>query len=393
MALGEPCCDQTASRDCPAGQQCIGAACNYEFTGNVSRLVGPKGKCLSPVGGPCQSGTDCVGGAGNNKTAFCGQKTSDPSEGKICKGLDIAPAQTEGEQPRLAIPDPKLNIPFGNLDEALKSPTVETIDGTKYLVIPWLALYIGELYKYALGIVTLIAVLMIMVGGIVWLTAGGNQERVANAKKYISGSLIGLALALFSYTILRTINPALIKFESLKIQQVGLVETERETSDNTLCSNPNNPTKFNDKEKCENQTTCSSQNACVRDQNDWCCACLDCEVIPGNIPRKGGIKGNKLHPELIKKLQNLTSCSEKWVITEAYPPDVSHQSPNHYNGKAVDIALRPAITSPPDPVKRTDQEKERIINIEKCAENAGFKVTNEYYKRYKNTTGNHLHLE
>jgi len=88
-----------------------------------------------------------------------------------------------------------------------------------------LADYIGMLYKYSLSIVTLLAVFMIMVAGVIWLTAGGSPDKVKNAKDMIASSLIGLLLMLFSYLILNTINPALIKLEVSKIQTIAGVKT------------------------------------------------------------------------------------------------------------------------------------------------------------------------
>jgi len=74
--------------------------------------------------------------------------------------------------------------------------------------------YVEAIYKYAIGIVGILATVVMMMGGVIWITAGGNTERISNAKSWISASLTGLVLALASYTILYTINPNLVKFKN-----------------------------------------------------------------------------------------------------------------------------------------------------------------------------------
>jgi len=72
--------------------------------------------------------------------------------------------------------------------------------------------YIRAIYKYAIGFVGIIAAVVLMFGGILWITAGGSAERIGEAKAWIAASLTGLILALLSYLILATINPALVNF-------------------------------------------------------------------------------------------------------------------------------------------------------------------------------------
>ncbi len=135
---------------------------------------------------------------------------------------ETLPAAGTPTTARIAIPQLQIRIP-GLKD--FQAPTEVSCGGNKRcLVIPWIGIYIGALYTYALSIITLVAVAMIMVGGVVWLTAGGSSERVGKAKEYIAGALTGLLIALFSYTMLATINPALVRFEDIQVQFVSSVE-------------------------------------------------------------------------------------------------------------------------------------------------------------------------
>ncbi len=82
------------------------------------------------------------------------------------------------------------------------------------------AQYISTLYQWGISVTGILAGIMIMLGGLLYLTAGGSPERLSNAKGYISNALIGLILALTSYFLLQTVNPALL---SLKFPKVPLV--------------------------------------------------------------------------------------------------------------------------------------------------------------------------
>ncbi len=80
--------------------------------------------------------------------------------------------------------------------------------------------YIQAVYKYAIGIVGILAAAVLMLGGFIWLTAGGSAEKITSAKAWIGAALTGLVLALSSYMILSIINPALVNFEPVPVSKV-----------------------------------------------------------------------------------------------------------------------------------------------------------------------------
>lgn len=88
---------------------------------------------------------------------------------------------------------------------------------------PWLGNYIRALFIYGVSIAAVLALLMVMVGGFLWLTAGGRSDQVGRAKDYISSALLGLALALVSYMLLYTINPRVVALDPIKIPEPRLV--------------------------------------------------------------------------------------------------------------------------------------------------------------------------
>lgn len=86
--------------------------------------------------------------------------------------------------------------------------------------------YIIWLYKFVFAVAGLLAVFMITIGGIIWIFAGGNSSKVSQAREYITGAVTGLLLAVFSYSILYIINPALVMNSLPEITMVEKVEFE-----------------------------------------------------------------------------------------------------------------------------------------------------------------------
>ena len=92
------------------------------------------------------------------------------------------------------------------------------------LEIDWIGQYIKAIYTYGVGVAVILAVVMIMVGGFLWLTSGGSPDRVGKAKDSITAALSGLLLALFSFIILQAVNPNLISLGPLTISQPTKIE-------------------------------------------------------------------------------------------------------------------------------------------------------------------------
>lgn len=52
-------------------------------------------------------------------------------------------------------------------------------------------------------------IVMVVIGGYIYMTAGGSADRIGKSKSFIGTALLGIALALTAYVILNTINPKL----------------------------------------------------------------------------------------------------------------------------------------------------------------------------------------
>lgn len=60
---------------------------------------------------------------------------------------------------------------------------------------------IGSIVQTILGFLGLLAVLLVLWAGFLWMTAGGNEDQIAKAKSILIAALIGLLIILSAYAI------------------------------------------------------------------------------------------------------------------------------------------------------------------------------------------------
>ena len=60
-----------------------------------------------------------------------------------------------------------------------------------------------DIVKYLMTFLGIIAVVIILLGGFKWMTAAGNEDKVAEAKKLIIAGVIGLIIVLAAFAIVQ----------------------------------------------------------------------------------------------------------------------------------------------------------------------------------------------
>ncbi|MDF1498217.1 MAG: hypothetical protein P1P85_02590 [Patescibacteria group bacterium] len=70
---------------------------------------------------------------------------------------------------------------------------------------------IMNLTNWILGFVSIIATLVIIYGGVQYLTAGGNEDAVGNAKKTISYGIIGIVIAGLAYAMVIVVSTVILQ--------------------------------------------------------------------------------------------------------------------------------------------------------------------------------------
>ncbi len=73
---------------------------------------------------------------------------------------------------------------------------------------------IGNIIRIFLGLLGTIAIVLVLYGGFLWMTAAGNEEKIEKAKKILTNAAIGLAIVLSAYAITSFIISRLLSVSS-----------------------------------------------------------------------------------------------------------------------------------------------------------------------------------
>ena len=90
-------------------------------------------------------------------------------------------------------------LPFAAHAQTATTFSIESLDvglGTADLKTT-----VVNIIRWVLGFMTLLAVVFIIYGGFMWLTAGGSEDRVEKAKQIITAAVIGLIVILLAWAI------------------------------------------------------------------------------------------------------------------------------------------------------------------------------------------------
>lgn len=91
---------------------------------------------------------------------------------------------------------------------------ISDASGVKHPYVQSMACFIADIYRYLSGVAGILAVTMMIYGGIKYTVSFGNPSKLQDARDTITSAMIGLALVLGTYVILNFINPGLT---SLKV--------------------------------------------------------------------------------------------------------------------------------------------------------------------------------
>jgi len=86
----------------------------------------------------------------------------------------------------------------------------ETIGDVAGLGSQDLTTVIAQIIRAILGFLGVVAVVIIIWGGFLWMTSGGETEKVGKARKFIIMGIVGLAIVLSAYAIASFVITALV---------------------------------------------------------------------------------------------------------------------------------------------------------------------------------------
>jgi hypothetical protein len=197
--------------------------------------------------------------------------------------------------------------------------------------------YFNGLLKFAIGIAGALAVVMIVVGGIQYMSTDNFGEK-AVGKEHIKNAVGGMILLLGAYMILNTLNPNLVDFNfsisEVSVEAAAIIDTGEYgeapqladgSFDYSYCATPPNTAA----------------------------GCASCKKIAG-VTFKETITSDtnkNASASFADKLTSLAAATPSasgegaqwWVVTEAYTPTfMGHCAQCHYNGTCVDAGFRGA---------------------------------------------------
>ena len=141
--------------------------------------------------------------------------------------------QTQKESPPV-VPKLEISIPgltFTDKIEFCSDASITDMSkcpaNERTFVVPWLGQYIEAIYKWALRAIAILAIFMIMLGGVQWILSRGDPTGIASAKSKISSSIIAVVIILGVNLILSLINPELTILKPITIGRVATINFER----------------------------------------------------------------------------------------------------------------------------------------------------------------------
>lgn len=232
-----------------------------------------------------------------NDESYCSGDKPNGATVKCCCGDDDAIIFT----PQIKLPDGVFSadkIPVGELKNGVMSSDL-------------FAKYIQAFYNYGMKIVGILAAVVLMAGGLLWLTSAGNDSRITQAKELIGGSIIGSLVLLSSWVILNTINPELLNLQVIKTEVAKQVNFGCCMKDGkpsiTADFNCEKNQFFPDKIPNLDKNICDTVGCCTVDQRagfvgiyDYCV-----QATQSNCPSK--IPGGTYHAA---KCGSLTDCAK-----------------------------------------------------------------------------------
>ncbi len=115
---------------------------------------------------------------------------------------------------------PQISIPGSKFQAGTPVESGEYNNKTGNMSSNLLATYVISFYNYGLAFSGILATLILMGAGIIWLSSGGDSGKITQAKKLITSAIVGLLILVCAWMILNTINPNLTKLSNIETQVV-----------------------------------------------------------------------------------------------------------------------------------------------------------------------------
>lgn len=153
-------------------------------------------------------GLACVGGSSRYDPKIDNYRT--------IQGTCAHPTTAEAQEPVFSFTPtyPRLGIEIPTL--TFSKITEQQTGNVISVTIPWISEYIAAVYRWAVPVGAILATIVIMVAGVLWLTSGATGT-LKRSQEMITNAVIGLLLLVGSYVVLTLINPDLVSFADVRV--------------------------------------------------------------------------------------------------------------------------------------------------------------------------------
>ena len=232
---GKNCCEKQPTLSCnKTGQKC--------------RTIGPYGvSCIGPI-------EKKIGLCGTNDESDCCEKIATvdcTGQGESCQGKGTYGYCDSGDTEVGLCSDGKMCCKKAPSSTA--PPTSASLTYTPLEAIPGqgttqsdFPAYVKALYAFAIFSVAIAALLMVMIGGFIYVTAAGNTSQVDKGKEFIKDALIGIVVAFGSYLILYVINPNLVNINLDSLRKLTMTSGGATWGPSPTPTPPGEPMKTGD---------------------------------------------------------------------------------------------------------------------------------------------------
>src|SRR5688572_26177107 len=110
---------------------------------------------------------------------------------------------------------PQLGVPIPGF-----TPAEPTREGS-IVRVAFLAGYINAVYRYLTGIILVVAIVMCVYGGFLYLIGSAGVGDIKRGKQIITDAIMGMIITLAAYSLLNTVNPATTQLKTLELGYVA----------------------------------------------------------------------------------------------------------------------------------------------------------------------------
>ncbi len=158
--------------------------------------------------------------------------------------------------------------------------------------------------QWVLSVVSAVAMLMVVIGGLMWIISAGNAERVQRGQQILIGAVIGVALVLSGYLIVNFAIASLLGQDSSGDPPQLFGEDwstycESGTAPNNYYASDCSAEGVDDGDPCKVSGQCALEGACVCESG----ACVNICVAEVTVGGQGG--------ECLDTSQEQSDCTDK----------------------------------------------------------------------------------